>query len=448
MWCPVHNAGGETTVHAAMREMVNRGHEVNVICRPHSEERRFDNYEFEGVKVVRPLENNQHQWFKDYAENFNPDLLLTHLDLTFNAMQLALDAHRPLAHFIHNSMQMKFHRVNEIKCQLAVFNSQWVADAEEWIGPQIVIHPVVEPDHYRCERGEKITFVNPTPNKGADTFYSLSKVLPNLSFLTVKSVYGEQIAVPNINPNLHPNVETMEHVADAREYLRKTKIVLMPSDYESYGRVTVEAACCGIPAIVHPTEGLLEALEAETPDWLLEFTRSRARDYELKRRTETPQGLKGGWVSGAGIFCDRDDIDSWKVQIERLMTDEVYYRSRSDAALRLAEALDPQSEFDRLETALIETVENWRKKEEVKIVAMWISDKRYWETTDGSWVAERDGRIPQDATRLAVGIGGQVPEQIAIAKGLVEAKAISSPDENKAISAPQENKARRKAKVA
>src|SRR5690348_5240616 len=100
MWCPVHNAGGETTVHAAMRAMVQRGHAVDVICRPHSEESRFEPYEFEGVKVVRPPEHNQHEWFKDYTRRLDPDLILTHLDLTFNAMQLALDTDKPLVHFV------------------------------------------------------------------------------------------------------------------------------------------------------------------------------------------------------------------------------------------------------------------------------------------------------------------------------------------------------------
>jgi hypothetical protein len=51
---------------------------------------------------------------------------------------------------------------------------------------------------------------------------------------------------------------------------------------------------------------------------------------------------------------------------------------------------------------------------------MWRSNKRIWETTDGKLVAERNGRIPADAIRLAVGIGGQIPEELARANGLVK----------------------------
>lgn len=457
MWCPVHNAGGETTAHAALRAMVERGHKAHVICRPHTEERQFEDYEFEGVKVVRPPRNAEpFQWFKEYAEKYKPDVLLTHLDLTFLAEQLALDLQIPLAHFVHNEIgkgtnhqgAIGFYRVPPEHCQLAIYNSQWVSDAFAYKQvPGVVVYPVVDPIRYQCERGNKIAFINPTADKGADTFYELSKALPHRQFLVVKSVYGEQIAPPNINGANFPNVEVMEHVSDIREVFRKTRIVLMPSIYESYGRVPVEAACAGIPAIVHPTEGLLESLHADREGWIVKFARHSLAQQRARAKWEVPEQLKQGWVSGAGIFCDRNDIESWAFQIERLMADEVYYRSRSDAALALASTLNPESEFDRLEMALLSTVTAWKKQREEVIMPLYVCDKRYWETSDGNWVAEIDGRIPRDAVRLAAGIGTEIPETIARLKGILppEAKAIEAPAENKAIGSPQETKSKRKA---
>lgn len=445
MYVPLHNAGGEVTVHVAMRDMVQRGHEVEVICKPAESEPRFDPYVHEGVKVTRPPDDLRylHSWIIDYIRNYNPDLLLTHLDLTFSAMQLALDTDKPLAHFVHNSDQLNFHRVGPHKCQLAIFNSQWIAEAQHWQGPQVIIHPVIEPERYRCAKGDKITLVNPTPGKGESTFYGLSRLLPDYQFLVVKSVYGEQVFPPSIPAHSFPNVEFMQHTADIREVFRKTRVVLMPSLYESYGRVAVEAACAGIPAIVHPTEGLLESLGADKPGWLLDFTRARLRDS----RIPTPEQLQGGWVSSAGIFCDRDDLQSWRLQIERLYTDEVYYRSRADAALKLASTLTPESEYNRLESALISTADTWLKRNEVAQV-MWISDRRIWETTDGELVAEVNNRIPLNAIRLAAGIGSELSEVIAMQYGFIPdtrpaVKAIATPDENKAISGPAENKARK-----
>lgn len=420
MWCPVHNAGGETTAHSAMREMVARGHDVTVFCRPQSEGEgaKFDDYEFEGVKVRKcPIATDQ-VWIKEELPKLDPDLLITHLDLTILAMQTSIDTKKPLAHWVHNTTSFGVFKVTPNKCQLAIFNSKWVSEFHHWPRPQIVIHPTVEPERYRCEKGTKITLVNPTPGKGADTFYALAKALPDYEFLAVKSVYGEQIAVPNISAHLHPNVETMEHTADIREAFQKTKVLLMPSNYESYGRVAVEAACSGIPTIAHPTPGLQESL------------------------------------GDAGIFCDRDDIPSWKAAIERLHTDEVYYRKRSDLALALANSLDPEGEFDRLEKVLLVTVSHWNNKEEDTAMQMWETDREIYKDASGNLTTDRSKGItlyrgPRQRMPLTeavmLGLASQPAHQVTPD---LDTKALSEPPENKAIEAPEQTKKTRKEKTA
>jgi hypothetical protein len=238
----------------------------------------------------------------------------------------------------------------------------------------------------------------------------------------------------------------MDHTADIREVFRKTRVVLMPSLYESYGRVAVEAACAGIPAIVHPTEGLLESLNADKPDWVVEYTRAKLKN----ERIPTPEQLKGGWVSGTGIFCDRDDLVSWKSQLERLYFDEVYYRSRSDAALELANSLRPAEEYDRLEMALMNTASVWGRRKEVAQVKMWTSDRWIWNMSDGSFVARDDQRIPVGAGSLYAGKGTLIPEHIAAEHGWLslDTKAVSAPPENKMIAAPEQTKGRKKKEVA
>lgn len=423
-------AGSETTVHAAMRAMIARGHEVDVIA-----DQTPESYEFEGVHVHALPRNGQHERAKEIATG--ADLLITHLDCTSQAMTLALNTATPLVHFVHNHLQLGFWRVDprvKYRAALIVFNSDWIAKAEKlkfkaqerpWPGPQMTMHPVVEPDQYRCERGTKITLCNPTHGKGAETIYKLSESMPDYEFLTVAGIYGEQISPPHLGDewvNAHPNVEHMQNNPDMREVLRKTKILLMPSNYESYGRCAVEAACAGIPSIVHPTEGLLESL------------------------------------GEAGIFVDRDDIEGYRKEIERLYSDEVYYRKRSDLALKLAESLDPESEFDRLEDALIQTAGGAQRKEGA--MAIKVSTERLWKLKNGRIVPEVGGRIPQDAAQLHVGIGGEVDEdEIMRANGELEAlppestlmhSKMMTPAENKAVEAPEETKSKktRKTKVA
>ncbi|MFE4971343.1 glycosyltransferase [Kitasatospora sp. NPDC056651] len=49
------------------------------------------------------------------------------------------------------------------------------------------------------------------------------------------------------------------HAMRERVYAR-SRVVLMPSSHESWGRVGVEAFASGIPVIAHPTPGLAECL--------------------------------------------------------------------------------------------------------------------------------------------------------------------------------------------
>lgn len=461
MFPHLHNAGSEVTVHVALREMVRRGHQVVVVA-----DRTPEDYEIDGIQV-RCLPKNQfhHAKVREYAKD--ADILITHLDCTSLAMGLAVDLGKPLAHFIHNHAQLGYWNTPPHKAQLVIFNSHWIAmnekyRGEPWPGESIIIHPVIEPEKYKCERGTKITFCNPTEGKGVATVHKLAESMPDYEFLIVEGIYGEQVAPPNLNEEWeawHPNIEHMKNSPDFRDVLRKSKVLLMPSNYESYGRCAVEAACAGIPSIVHPTQGLWEAL-GDGRRYPAVHTEYGVEGTKVIAKETLPLGLfDGGLVNGAGIFCLRDDVPAWRAQIERLYADEVYYRSRSDAALKLAETFDPEGDFDRLEAALLKTVSDWKKAQEVNTVPMWVSDRRIWETTDGKLVAEVNGRIPQDATRMAAGIGSEIPEEVARKHGflppletepkeettLLNSKSLSL-DEDKAIHAPSENKTKGKRK--
>jgi len=345
-------------------------------------------------------------------------------------MALVMVMKIPLVHFVHNDAQLMCWRVDArvpYKNSLAVYNSYWLAAKpssyygqdmpQEWLAPSIVVHPVVEKEHYECERGTKITLVNPTPGKGVETFKALARLMPNREFLAVEGGYGEQMIVAPDGPVKHGqmraagNIEWMAHTPDIRNVFRKTKVLLMPSDYESFGRVGIEAACCGIPTVAHPTVGLKEAF---------------------------------GDV--AGIFIDRNEIAAWFNEVERLMSDDIYYYERSQKVLELARAIEPEKEFDRLEQAFLKTVERWKDRENSN-VKMWTSDRWIYRMPDGSYKAvDNPGRIPPGAVTQIAGRGTQLPESLARENGWIgpdsQAKALEAPEENKALSAPQETKTR------
>jgi len=116
-------------------------------------------------------------------------------------------------------------------------------------------------------------------------------VTPDIAvdFLGLEGTHGEQKPLQNVK-----NLTVLAPVQDMKPVWSDSRVVLMPSGYESYGMVAAEACASGIPVIAHPTPGLKECL------------------------------------GPAGIFIDRLDIDSYKQEIVRLFSDPEYYRKRSE----------------------------------------------------------------------------------------------------------------------
>jgi glycosyltransferase involved in cell wall biosynthesis len=185
---------------------------------------------------------------------------------------------------------------------LVVFNADWSARAHPVSGPSIVVRPPVHADRYRTVPGDRVTLVNLSESKGVRTAWKVAERLPDTRFLGVVGHYGEQI-----RPRCR-NWETISTQHDMRTVYGRTRILLMPSAVESWGRTGVEAMCSGIPVIAHPTPGLCESL------------------------------------GSAGVFVDRDDIDGWVAAIRDLSDPEVW-AWRSAAARERAAQLDPAADI-------------------------------------------------------------------------------------------------------
>jgi len=127
------------------------------------------------------------------------------------------------------------------------------------------------------------------------------------------------------------NVTFKENTPQIQKQYALTKVLLMPSRYESFGRTAIEAAASGIPTIAAPTEGLKESL------------------------------------GSAGIYCDPSDPKAWEEELTKLLTDKDYYKERSDLARQRAEGLEelfvPQMEamVDLMQKAIDRKVKDQRK---------------------------------------------------------------------------------------
>lgn len=307
---PVHNAGAEWMAHSMLSALAGRGHDVQVWLSVYNG-RRVP-YELDGVRVIPAAAR------LDYASAVKTaDAVISHLENVPSAAALARGWGRPLVVLCHNTFLPTWRNMASGTTALAVYNSQWMrAEAELFFGDyptacrplqEIVVRPPVHAEQYRTVPGDAITLINLFEPKGGGLFWELAERMPDRRFLGVTGAYGDQV-VKDL-----PNVEVAGHVPGhemAAQVYGQTRVLLMPSVYESWGRTGVEAIASGIPVIAHPTPGLCESL------------------------------------GEAGIFMDRQDPGGWVATL-RALEDPAEWQAASDRALSRSKELDPADDLTR-----------------------------------------------------------------------------------------------------
>lgn len=254
---------------------------------------------------------DEHPYFYDdlpvtigYTPVWEPDVIITHhgpgARVTGQLTQEFPDA-RIIA--VYHNERYDIPDIQGLRADLEIFNTDWVR--ETLSGNGLVVHPPLEPErHAVSATGDKVTMVNLQENKGVRIFADLARRMPEVEFLAVEGTHGDQELY--LFRDL-PNVTHQSVTQDMREVWRQTRLVLMMSEYESYGMVAAEACVNGIPVIANPTEGLVECL---------------------------------GW---GGLFIPREDINAYERTIRLLMTDPETYRVHHETALIHGRDLAEQS---------------------------------------------------------------------------------------------------------
>lgn len=218
----------------------------------------------------------------------------------------------PLAYINHDPNFLNAELPRNCGPVLTVFNSEYGANKFPDIFPSVVVLPPVFPERYATQKGDRITLVNINKNKGGDIFWQLVNKMPNHKFLAVEGGYGQQIK-PRVIPN---NVELVKHTSDMKKIYSQTRIVIMPSIIETFGRVAIEAAASGIPTICTPTDGLKEAL------------------------------------GDSGIYVASRNVNDWATALLSLDDPKIYDEASSKALMRSHE-LHPQKNINELNDALL-----------------------------------------------------------------------------------------------
>jgi hypothetical protein len=320
---PTHNAGAETMLHGMLRALVGAGHAVEVILSTQG----GDPYELDEICVYPRMAQ------RDMIRRLTAaDVIVSQLANAPVAAALGKWNEKPVAILAHNNFKTHYKAILAPQGEVAIMvvNSQWVAaDFADWLArqkprticraPQVLLYrPLADTSDYATTPGDRVTLINMsregdgpdghTLGKGGELFRHLAERMPETSFLGVTGSYGLQQNMSGL-----PNVDVLPHVPHAQMRDRvwaRTRVLLIPSAYESWGRVGSEATCSGIPVIAHPTAGLVENL------------------------------------GDAGIFVDRQDADGWVDALRRLANPAAYAAAHKRALTRAAQHRQMHAEDD------------------------------------------------------------------------------------------------------
>lgn len=310
---PNHNAGAEAMLHQILIDLKLKGHDVLVITKNPGAS------EYEGITIIDLEHRNEKQYFEWC------DIVFTHLDLTRHVVKNAQIYKKPVVHLVHNDKQLPYNRIrNKSSAALAIANSEWIKKTIPNAIKSIVVYPPTKPDRYKVATSKKsIVLINMNKAKGGEIFWQLARIFPDKHFIGVKGAYGEQIEYDK----KISNVTILDNTPNIQEVYKRARIVIMPSSYESWGRVANEACCSGIPVVACPTPGLKESL------------------------------------GKAGLFAEYDDIAGWVEQIRKLDDPQIYEKY---SKLAIERSIELAKEFDQqmivLEKELKSIVKEWSLK--------------------------------------------------------------------------------------
>jgi glycosyltransferase involved in cell wall biosynthesis len=302
LYPPKHNCGGEYYIHNMAKYLISKGHECRILLHQAKTYGITKPYNYEGIEVFPAMKQMDGiVWWADRV--------FTHLEFTPWTVNICKVLKRPVFFIVHNTHVYKC-AINPKLPMNVIYNSQYAREVLNYPHPSMVLHPPVDWRKYDvCPdpiNNRYITLINLNKNKGGEIFYEIAKRMPDKVFLGVKGSYDPQI-VHNLS-----NVVILENTPDILSIYRQTRILLMPSEYESWGMTCTEAMCNGIPVISTRTFGLNEN------------------------------------AAHAGIFVDREDIDGWVREIRRLDKKNVYLR-QSEICRHRSRELDPLQEYQELE---------------------------------------------------------------------------------------------------
>ena len=268
---PFWNMGGEVSLHRTISVLDNR----KVVFTKTDEE-----YSFEGVEVkkidtpdVLNIKASPMPIAKQLLE-VDAKVVIGQNELSLPAVHAARAAGAISVVNVHTPPRFGRNiREAVVYADYAIYNTQTAAT--QWGEPDaLVVHPPIsEIPSNTSTNGDAYTLLSSLRNKGVQVVLDLAKLHPDKRFIIVRSPAEPTHGLPDLeeraaelsNVELHPRVDPK----DVYKYFEQTRILLVPSMYETYGMSAIEAAGYGIPCVhvdtPHVREGIGEAAVLVSP---------------------------------------------------------------------------------------------------------------------------------------------------------------------------------------
>jgi glycosyltransferase involved in cell wall biosynthesis len=176
--------------------------------------------------------------------------------------------------------------------------------------------------------GKYVTLINANMLKGLPLFIELATRMPKIKFMGVRPYYNKINVPENI-----PNIKWIDVQDDIRDVMKQTRVLLVPSLYESWGRVAFEAMYNGIP-VLH-TKPMSDTDHANT------------------RPSGSTEGMCE-WIGDSQFMLDYNKVEHWVAKLRQLLTMEGEYEKYSKRAYDTAYGLNIFEDINDIEKKFLD----------------------------------------------------------------------------------------------
>lgn len=295
---PAAPCGAEWTAHELLAELARRGHYVAAIVVGRESRRYVDAGWIDGVRIMVDV--------GPPGEGAAFDVVIGHLGYSERLREFVRPGGR-VVWMAHADYQYAWG--SNARPDNWIANSEHVRRA----GPPgtWIMRPHTPASRsvggHRAGTGSATLLVGATDLKGLPLVRQVARAMPDREFLVVQSGYDRQ----RISRGRRGNITVWPvQSAGLRDAFAESRLLLVPS-VESWGRVAVEAAHCGIPTIAQPCAGIREAMAGT----VLELDRGHVQAWvDAIRSFDDPRRYEVAAIAArnrAGIVAEqtRDDRD-------------------------------------------------------------------------------------------------------------------------------------------